>query len=155
MSFRESISSGDNGIVTSDPEAVKAAAFRLKHDLGKAIRWSAPAVRETDPEALRRRLRRDLLETRVGSDGRARDAVELFEAWLADEGAFFPAAAGASTHLIRISAAIETIRRSIADLGRLEWDDLVALDEACRVVEDETRSLWRESVASASKGSPP
>jgi hypothetical protein len=141
--------------VTSEAEAVKAAAFRLKHDLGKAVRWSAPAVRETDPEALRRRLGKDLLETRLGPDGRARSAVELFEAWLADEGALFPAAAGPSAHLTRISAAIETVRRSIADLGRLGWDSLVALDEACRVVQDETRALWRESVASASKGSSP
>jgi hypothetical protein len=141
--------------VSSDAEALKAAAFRLKHDLGKAIRWSAPAVRESDPEALRRRLGRDLLETRVGPDGRARSAVELFEAWMADEGALFPAKAGASAHLTRISAAIVMIRRSIADLERLGWDDLVALDEACRVVQDETRALWRESVAFAPNGSPP
>jgi hypothetical protein len=47
------------------------------------------------------------------------------------------------------------IRRSIADLERLGWDDLVALDEACRVVQDETRALWRESVAFAPNGSPP
>jgi hypothetical protein len=136
--------------VTSETEAVKAAAFRLKHDLGKAIRWSAPAVRETDPEALRRRLGRDLLETRVGPDGRVRSAVEVFEAWLADEGALFPATPGPSARLTRISAAIETIRRGVADLGGLSWEDLVALDEACRVVQDETRALWRESVSTKS-----
>jgi hypothetical protein len=141
--------------VTSDPEAVKAAAFRLKHDLGKAIRWSAPTVRETDPETLRRRLVRDLLETRVGADGRARSAVEIYEVWLSDEGALFPATSGASAHLTRISAAIETIRRCVADLGGLSWEDLVALDEACRVVQDETRALWRESVLTKSDDLPP
>ena len=155
MIFGEFPGRGDNRTVSTDSQALKAAAFRLKHDLGKAIRWSAPLVRETDPEALRRRLGKDLLETRVGPDGRARSAVELFDVWLADEEALFAAAAGPSAHLTRISAAIEMVRRSIADLGRLEWDDLVALDEACRVVEEETRALWRESVASASKGSPP
>jgi hypothetical protein len=75
--------------------------------------------------------------------------------WLSQEGALFSSAPNSSARLARMSAAIETIRRSIADLERLAWDDLVALDEACRVVEDETRALWRESVASASKGSAP
>ncbi|HSD71322.1 MAG TPA: hypothetical protein VLE54_00945, partial [Thermoanaerobaculia bacterium] len=64
-----------------DPDELRAAAFRLKHDLGKAIRWNAPAAREKDPEALRRRLAKDLLETRVGTDGRARTAVQIFEGW--------------------------------------------------------------------------
>ena len=34
----------------------KTAAFRLKHDVGKALRWSAPEERETDAGALRARL---------------------------------------------------------------------------------------------------
>ena len=74
MSFREFREAADNGSVTSDPADLRAAAFRLKHDLGKAVRWNAPAVREADTETLRRRLGRDLLETRVGTDGRPRSA---------------------------------------------------------------------------------
>ena len=34
----------------------KTAAFRLKHDVGKALRWSAPEEREADPAALRARV---------------------------------------------------------------------------------------------------
>ena len=141
--------------MTPDPQDLKAAAFRLKHDLGKAIRWSAPAVRETEPESLRRRLVRDLLETRVGPDGRSRSAVEIYEAWLSQEGALFATAPGSSARLARMSDSIETIRRRIPRLRELAWDDLVALDEACRVVQDETRALWRECAASESDDSQP
>lgn len=155
MSFREFLGQSDNGSVSPDREALKAAAFRLKHDLGKAIRWSAPAVRETDPDSLRRRLARDLLETRVGPDGRARTAVEIYEVWLVQEGALFSTAPGASARLVRMSESIEAIRRRLARLSELGWEDLVALDEACRVVSDESRALWREAAAAASDGSPP
>ena len=43
----------------------KTAAFRLKHDVGKALRWSAPEERETDAVALRARLAADLYEARA------------------------------------------------------------------------------------------
>jgi hypothetical protein len=147
MSFRESLVARDNGAVASDPEAVKAAAFRLKHDFGKAIRWNAPAVRESDPEALRRRLGRDLLETRVGPDGRARTAAEVYEAWLAREGALFSTERGPSARLLRMSEAIETIRRRLPRLDALEWEELVALDEGSLFLQQETRALWLEAVA--------
>ncbi len=138
-----------------DPAALVSAAFRLKHDLGKPVRWNAPAMREKDPEALRRRLGRDLLENRVGPDGRARSAVEVYEAWLSREGALFSEARGSSARLSRMSEAIENIRRRLPRLPDLAWADLVALDDASLLLHEETRALWLESVALASDDSPP
>jgi len=155
MRFRESISLRDNGTVASDPEEAKAAAFRLKHDFGKAIRWSAPAAREQDPDALRRRLSRDLLETRVGPDGRARSAVEVYETWLSREGSLFASQAGPSARLVRMSGAIETIRRVLPRLPELGWEELVALDEASLLLQQETRALWLEAVAAHPDDSAP
>ena len=128
--------------MTSDPEDLRAAAFRLKHDLGKAVRWNAPSVREADPEKLRNRLGRDLLETRVGPDGRARSAVEVYEAWLSREGALFTA-----SRLSAMSAAIDAIRRRLPRLADLGWDELVALDDASLRIHEEARALWRDAVA--------
>lgn len=155
MRFRETVSAGDNGTVTSDPAAAKEAAFRLKHDFGKAIRWNAPAERERDPEALRRRLGRDLLETRVGPDGRSISAVEVFDAWLSREGPVFSAAPGTSARLARMSEAVETIRRRLPRLPDLGWDELLALDEASLFLQEETRALWLESVEADPDDSPP
>lgn len=155
MSFGESVAARDNRVVTPDPGARQSAAFRLKHDLGKPIRWNAPAVRETDPEALRRRLGRDLLETRVGSDGRARSAVEIYDAWLSQEGSLFSTAPDSSARLVRMSDAIEIIRRRLPRLRELDWNDLVALDEASLLMQEETRALWLESIAFESQDSGP
>lgn len=138
-----------------DPDELRAAAFRLKHDLGKAIRWNAPAAREKDPEALRRRLAKDLLETRVGADGRARTAVQIFEGWEAEEGRLFRAAAESAARLARMGAAIELIRTRLPRLSDLGWDELAALDDATRLVQEETRALWRETAAAAPRDTTP
>jgi hypothetical protein len=129
--------------VTSDPQDLRAAAFRLKHDLGKAVRWNAPSVREADPEELRRRLGRDLLETRVGPEGRTWSAVEVYEGWLSREGTFF-----ATSRLAAMSEAIDAIRRRLPRLAELGWKDLVALDDASLRIQEEARALWRDAVAS-------
>ena len=142
MSFRESIRRRDNDPVTSDPADLRSAAFRLKHDLGKAVRWNAPARREKDPESLRRRLGRDLLETRVGPDGRPRSAVEVYEGWLSREGTLFAAA-----QLSAISEAVDAIRRRLPRLTELGWNDLVALDDASLRIQEEARALWRYAAA--------
>jgi hypothetical protein len=134
--------------VTPDPADLRAAAFRLKHDLGKAVRWNAPSRREKDAESLRRRLHRDLLETRVGPDGRARSAVEVYETWLEREGALFTLA-----RLSAMSEAIDAIRRRLPRLPELGWNDLVALDDASLRIQEEARALWREAVASDADGS--
>ena len=129
--------------MTSDPTNLRAAAFRLKHDLGKAVRWNAPSVREADPEKLRRRLGRDLLETRVGPDGKPRSAVAVYEAWRAREGALFT-----ESRLSAMSEAIDAIRRRLPRLADLGWDELVALDDASLRIQEEARALWRDTVAS-------
>jgi hypothetical protein len=59
----------------------------LKHDVGKALRWSAPEVRETDPEALRARLASDLLPS--GDRAAKRDVVQSFFEWKREEGELF------------------------------------------------------------------
>ena len=133
----------DNGSVTPDPADLRAAAFRLKHDLGKAVRWNAPSRREKDPESLRRRLHRDLLETRLGPDGRMRSAVEVYEAWLAREGTLFAVA-----RLSAMSEAIDAIRRRLPRLAQLGWNELVVLDDASLRIQEETRALWRDAIAS-------
>jgi hypothetical protein len=138
----------DNGSVTPDPADLRAAAFRLKHDLGKAVRWNAPSRREKDPESLRRRLHRDLLETRLGPDGRMRSAVEVYEAWLAREGTLFAVA-----RLSAMSEAIDAIRRRLPRLAQLGWNELVVLDDASLRIQEETRALWRDAIASDPDGS--
>jgi hypothetical protein len=143
MSSGEYSEPRDNGLVTPDPADLRAAAFRLKHDLGKAVRWNAPSVREADPEEFRRRLVRDLLETRVGPDGRPRSAVEVYEAWLAREGTLFT-----PSRLSAMAEAIDAIRRRLPRLAELGWNDLVALDDASLRLQEEARALWRDAVAS-------
>ena len=138
----------DNGSVTPDPADLRAAAFRLKHDLGKAVRWNAPSRREKDAESLRRRLHRDLLETRVGPDGRARSAIEVYETWLEREGALFTVA-----RLSAMSEAIDAIRRRLPRLAQLGWNELVVLDDASLRIQEETRALWRDAIASDPDGS--
>ena len=66
----------------------KTAAFRLKHDVGKALRWSAPEEPETDPAALRARLAADLLP-RATDAGAKRDVLKSFFEWKRDEGSMF------------------------------------------------------------------
>jgi hypothetical protein len=155
MSFRYSKAPGDNRGVAADPEQLVSAAFRLKHDLGKAVRWNAPARRERSVESLRRRLARDLVETRTGPDGRTRSAVEVFDAWMAGDGALFHADPDSSDRIARMAASVEEIRRLVPRLAELGRDDLVALDEASLDLAEETRALWRERVAAAPAASLP
>ena len=149
MSFRDSSETEDNRVVAPDPERLASAAFRLKHDLGKAVRWNAPGRRERSTEVLRRRLAKDLLETRTGPDGRARSAVEVFDAWMSEDGALFRSEPGCSTRIARMAEAIGEIRRRLPLLPGLGWEELVTLDEASLVLSEETRALWRETVAVA------
>jgi hypothetical protein len=79
----------------------KTAAFRLKHDVGKALRWSAPKVRKTDPEALRARLASDLLPSCGGAA--KQDVVQSFFEWKREEGELF------DTHDDDLAAALSEI----------------------------------------------
>jgi hypothetical protein len=104
----------------------KSAAFRLKHDVGKALRWSAPDVRESDSEALRTRLASDLLPS--GDGAAKRDVLQNFFEWKKEEGPMF---ASADPDLEAVERALAVLRRLTPGLLSLEEKSLVALDEAC------------------------
>jgi hypothetical protein len=103
----------------------KSAAFRLKHDVGKALRWSAPKERETDPEALRRRLATDLLPS--GSGAAKRDALQNFFEWKREEGPVFREG---DPDLTALSTAVSSIGRLLPTLFTLEERQLYELDDA-------------------------
>ena len=131
-----------------DRELLASAAFRLKHDLGKAVRWNAPVSRESDPEALRRRLEWDLAGTRTGAGGDA-GAVAVFDAWQEGDGSIFQGLARYAQRLDGVREAVDVVRTLLPRLSELPWDDLVALDEASRRIQDETQKLWRDAVSAA------
>jgi hypothetical protein len=123
----------------------KTAAFRLKHDVGKALRWSAPEERETNPDELRARLVADLLPRTKG--GRAgRDVLESFFEWKREEGPLF---ASGDPDLEALTDAMAIIERftprllqfkesssspspsSESRISFLPESSLLSLDEAC------------------------
>lgn len=136
-----------------DHERLASAAFRLKHDLGKAVRWSAPGSRETDPEELRARLGRDLLATRVGPSG-SRSAVEIFDAWMSADGGLFLTRPADAPRLARISSAIDVLRERLPRLSELGFEELSLLDDAALVLQEESRALWRDVASSTPTRSP-
>jgi len=105
----------------------KSAAFRLKHDVGKALRWSAPEEREEDAGALRARLVADLLP-RTRGGGAGRDVLESFFEWKREEG---PMYSSDDPDLQALSAAMAIIERLVSRLPSLEESSLLSLDEAC------------------------
>ena len=113
----------------------KTAAFRLKHDVGKALRWSAPETREADAAALRNRLANDLLpplrEARTSKAPSKRDVLESFFEWKKEEAQMF---APGDPELAALDEAMAVIERFVPRLSSLEEisiSSLVALDEAC------------------------
>ncbi len=123
----------------------KSAAFRLKHDVGKALRWSAPEERETNSDELRARLAADLLpRTRGGRAGR--DVLESFLEWKRDEGPMFPAddedlraLADAMAIIARLTSRFLPLEESSSSpcsssesrISSLSESSLISLDEAC------------------------
>jgi hypothetical protein len=77
-----------------------------------------------------------------------RSAVEVYEAWLAREGTLFAVA-----RLSAMSEAIDAIRRRLPRLAQLGWNELVVLDDASLRIQEETRALWRDAIASDPDGS--
>jgi hypothetical protein len=134
-----------------DRERLASAAFRLKHDVGKAVRWSAPAVAEGNPEALRRRLEIDLQRARVGPEG-AQSAVQVFDVWMSEDGPLFLSEPGWMLRITRMSEAIEKIRARLTHLSGLDRKGLDVLDEATIVLDEESRALWRDVVSATSEG---
>ncbi len=129
----------------ADAAARRAAAFRLKHDLGKYVRWSAPSAPEADAEALRERLALDLLATRR-TDAETLSAVELFDRWESEEGALLDVPPFAA-ELGAVREAVGTMRALLPRLARLGPGDLALLDAAARCVAERTAALHRLAAA--------
>jgi hypothetical protein len=98
----------------------------LKHDVGKALRWSAPEERETETETLRARLASDLRP--LGDGAAKRDVVQRFFEWKRENGPMFPAD---DPDLEGLERAMATLERLVPRLPLLEESSLISLDEAC------------------------
>lgn len=115
------------------------AADALRHDLGKAIRFSAPEVIEGSDEALRERLRDDVLRTRRAASS-THSAAEVFEDWRRREAGRLPS--GRPLEIVRtLSSLIVEIRRLGGELDRLDRPGLVRLDGLTLRVAEECRAL--------------
>lgn len=129
----------------------RAAAFRLKHDLGKYIRFNAPEMKET-VEDLRARLQLDLLSTRrKGST--AQSAVDVFFEWKKEEGGVFeeaPRDAAALATISEIQALVETVGRLLPSLLTFEEKQLHDLDRLSLDVNRLCLHLWKESISVSS-----
>jgi hypothetical protein len=125
------------------------AAARLRHDLARYIRLSAPAQREGRTEALRDRLRSDVLSTRSGPR-ETLSAAEVFEAWRRENGGLFSAPALLAERLARLADAVGEVASLSARIGSLGRPELERLDELTREVAAQCRLL--ESEARAAQG---
>lgn len=143
------MSATDNPLAMPDPRPalVRSAAFRLKHDLGKYVRFSAPDREEMDPEALRARLALDLLATRR-TDEETLSAVDLYDRWEREDGDLLAGEAFAPD-LSALRDAVETMRRLLPRLAALAGPDLLRLDAAARVVVEKTAALHRRAAGEA------
>lgn len=128
------------GRTMSDAER-KAAAARLRHDLGKYVRWNAPEVREADAELLRARLALDLLETKRTFQGTL-SAVEIYEAWAGENASLFT-----PRELDGLATRIGTLRELLPRLSALDAAPLVALDALTLEIAEATRQLHRVAAA--------
>jgi hypothetical protein len=120
-------------------EDAALAASRLRHDLGKAVRFSAPEAIEKDTDALRARLARDVGAAREGPDA-PRSAAAIFDAWSAASAGLFRAGPGAEA-LRRLGRAIEEMRPLAARVLELPRPDLERLDALTREIARECREL--------------
>jgi hypothetical protein len=108
----------------------KTAAFRLKHDVGKALRWSAPEEREKDAAALRERLASDLLP-RASGGGSDRDVLRNFFEWKREEGTMFASGDPDLAVVERAMAAIAAARPALLLLEGISFSSLLSLDAEC------------------------
>jgi hypothetical protein len=121
---------------------VSEAAERLRHDLAKAIRFSAPEVLEADIEALRSRLQADVAFTRRGPSGTF-SAAEVFDAWWREESRHF--GGPLARRVDEVAQMIEEIRGLTAGLATLARPELERLDSLTRRVAAECRALASEA----------
>src|SRR5512141_2676610 len=120
----------------------KTAAFRLKHDVGKALRWSAPEERETDPVALRTRLAADLLPPASGGAAR-RDVLEEFFEWKREEGHMFDAGDPDLEAVERAMAEVRRLAPRLLALEEISLSSLVSLDSACQEASRACTAFYR------------
>jgi hypothetical protein len=113
----------------------KTAAFRLKHDVGKALRWSAPEGRETDAASLRKRLAADLLPSTSGGaasgGGTGRDVLKIFFEWKREEGAMFDPGDPDLQALEGAMAVVARLAPRLSSLEEISFSSLLSLDSAC------------------------
>lgn len=119
------------------------AAGRLRHDLGKYIRFSAAETLEADTGVLRGRLRADVLATRRSASA-TQSASEVFEQWRREEAPHFASGAPAET-LERLARAMDEVRRLSAEIDSLDRPGLERLDALTRDVARECRALFLET----------
>jgi hypothetical protein len=126
----------------------KSAAFRLKHDVGKALRWSAPDERETNPDELHARLVADLLP-RTRGGGAGRDVLESFFEWKREEGPLF---ASGDPDLEAVERAMAVVARltprllpfkEFSSFSPLSESSLLSLDEACLEASQACTAFYR------------
>ena len=127
------------------------AAGALRHDLGKAIRFSAPDSPEASTDALRERLREDVVRTRRGDSGQ-RSAAQVFDEWRGRDGARIPNGAARET-VERLGRLMEEVRALGAGLDALDRGGLLRLDELTREVAEACRRLVAE-VSGGEGGAP-
>lgn len=108
----------------------KTAAFRLKHDVGKALRWSAPEERETDPAALRARLAVDLLP-QAAAGGARRDVMKIFFEWKREEGSMFDSSDAEMQALEEAMATVGRLAPDLLSVKAISFSSLQSLDSAC------------------------
>jgi hypothetical protein len=115
------------------------AAETLWHDLGKAIRLSAPERLEESTEALRDRLRADVLETR--RDGSTvRSAAEVFERWRRSSAATLEG--GDLRRIVdALAARMDEVRELSTVVHRLDRAQLERLDELTGRISADCRDL--------------
>jgi len=130
-------------------EAYRAADL-LRHDLGKAIRLSAPDTIEPDTEALRARLRADVLETRRSPSGSC-GAAKLFELWHRDASALFPERTELGGRVAAITGIFGEVAALSAKLDRLDRLELERLDGLTKDIARECRALAEMARPKASK----
>jgi hypothetical protein len=119
---------------------MRDAAARLRHDLGRSIRFSAPGGVEPDTEALRERLARDVLATRAGPGGPVA-AAEVFDSWRDEEGKAFPPTGPLAEAVEGLAEAVRPLRRLPPGLEGLTRAELERLDARTRDIAAQCRRL--------------
>ena len=115
------------------------AAGRLRHDLGRYIRFSAAETLETDTGVLRERLRADVLATRRTASA-TQSAAEVFDQWRREQAGHFASGPPAET-LARLSGTMEELRSLSFEIDALDRPGLERLDALTRDVARECRAL--------------